>query len=214
MKHAGNGSGTKLRPRLRGEPTWDIALLYPPQGEWTEEEYLDLDLSTRRLIEYSDGFLEILPVPTLVHQFLVQFLYRQLHEFISRHDLGFVLITPLPVRLWKRKWREPDVLFIRPEQIPPARDYPKAIDLAMEVVSEGKKARQRDLETKRVEYAKARIPEYWTIDPEKRRIVVLRLVRNTYRIHGEFGPGETATSALLAGFSVSADAVFAAGAKP
>ena len=25
------------------EPTWEIAKLFPPQGQWTEEDYLELD---------------------------------------------------------------------------------------------------------------------------------------------------------------------------
>jgi hypothetical protein len=28
-----------------GEPAWEIAMLFPPQGHWTEEEYLALDTS-------------------------------------------------------------------------------------------------------------------------------------------------------------------------
>ena len=43
-------------------PTWELTdMLIPYQGEWTVEEYLKLD--TNRLIEYTDGFLEFLPMP-------------------------------------------------------------------------------------------------------------------------------------------------------
>jgi hypothetical protein len=45
-----------------GEPTWEIAHLFPIQGDWTEAEYLALD--TNHLIEFSDGHLEFLPMPT------------------------------------------------------------------------------------------------------------------------------------------------------
>jgi hypothetical protein len=33
------------------EPAWDIARLFPAQGEWSEEDYLELD--TNRLVEFS-----------------------------------------------------------------------------------------------------------------------------------------------------------------
>ena len=60
------------RPSRRGEPTWEMALLHPLQGAWSESEYLALH--TNRLIEYADGCLEFLPMPTLFHQAIVLFL--------------------------------------------------------------------------------------------------------------------------------------------
>ena len=40
------------------EPAWDVALLFPTQGNWTEDDYLELD--TNRLVEFSHGFVEVL----------------------------------------------------------------------------------------------------------------------------------------------------------
>jgi hypothetical protein len=56
----------------KGEPVWEIASLYPKQRYWSEEEYLALD--TNHLIEFSDGYIEVLPRPTRVHQSIVAFL--------------------------------------------------------------------------------------------------------------------------------------------
>jgi Uma2 family endonuclease len=78
------------------------------------------------------------------------------------------------------------------------------------VVSEGEENRERDLEIKRREYAKAGIAEYWIVDPQEQRITVLVLDGQTYRVHGVFAPGDQATSVLLPGFAVAVDAVFAA----
>ena len=48
------------RPVSRpGEPTWEIAELFPEQGGWTEEQYLAL--KTRRLVEYDNGTIEVRP---------------------------------------------------------------------------------------------------------------------------------------------------------
>ena len=77
-----------------------------------------------------------------------------------------------------------------------------------EVVSEDD--RRRDLETKRREYAQAGIPEYWIIDPERSRVVVLTLAGSRYRVHGEFTPGSRASSVLLPGLALEVSAVFAA----
>jgi Uma2 family endonuclease len=84
-------------------------------------------------------------------------------------------------------------------------------DLVMEVVSTGKEDRRRDLETKRQEYARAGIAEYWIIDPQEERITVLRLVGKKYVVHGEFSRGEKATSYLLQGFTVDVAETFSQG---
>src|SRR5438874_54466 len=187
-------------PMRRDEPTWDVALLFPAQGHWTEEEYLALN--TNCLVELVDGYLDVLPMPTVLHQLLVKFLHRCLDDFVTRLGLGLALFAPLPVRLWPAHLREPDVLFLRPGRVRDKRKPPDGADLVMEVLSEGQKNRERDLEVKRIEYAKARIPEYWIVDPEAKRITVLKLVADAYQIHGEFGLREKASSAVLQGFSV------------
>lgn len=192
-----------------GEPTWEVAYLFPAQGTWTEAEYLALGAS--RLVELSDGCLEVLPMPTILHQLIVAFLYEQLKAFVAAHATGMALFAPLPVRLRSLKYREPDIVYLRPGRVPNVRAQPQGADLVMEVVSEGTENRERDLVHKREEYAAAGISEYWIVDPEAQRITVLTLDGTAYRVHGEFGPGTQATSVLLPGFAVAVDAVFAAG---
>ncbi len=108
-----------------------------------------------------------------------------------------------------RKFREPDIVYIRRERAE-YRCQPEGADLAIEVVSEGEANRRRDLEIKPLDYAKANIPEYWIVDPEKKEITVLVLDGQTYRPHGIFGVDDTATSVLLSGFAVLARDVFVA----
>src|SRR5437867_209114 len=72
-----------------GEPTWEIAYLFPTQGTWCEEEYLALD--TNHLVELSQGRLEVLPMPTMSHQLLVIYLSGLMLAFVSPRDLGTVL---------------------------------------------------------------------------------------------------------------------------
>src|SRR5258705_11490817 len=93
-----------------GEPTWEVAYLFPAQGHWSEEEYLRL--STNRLLEFCDGTLEVLPMPTQWHQVIVLFLYRQLFQFVEPGGLGLVLVAPLRVKLWEGRIREPDLVFM------------------------------------------------------------------------------------------------------
>jgi Uma2 family endonuclease len=183
-------------------------LLFPVQGSWTEEDYLQLDAS--RLIEFSEGSIEVLPMPTKLHQRIVRFLFLLFDQFVRSKKLGEVLFSPLPVRLWPDKYREPDILYLRSGR-GEYRGRPEGADLVVEVVSEGEEHRRRDLEIKPPEYARAGIAEYWIVDPEKHQIVVLALEGDAYREHGVFGVEERATSFLLSGFDVSVRDVFAAG---
>jgi len=188
-----------------GELTWEVARFFPRQGQWTKEDYLSLD--TNNLVELSNGCLELLPMPTDFHQAIVAFLYEVLKAFAMAHALGIVRFASLPVELWPGQIREPDILYMKAENAHRIQDYWHGADLVMEVVSPSNA--DHDYHTKRQEYAQAGIPEYWIVDVIRRHILVLTLNGTTYRVHGDFGPGTTATSVLLPGFAVAVDDVLA-----
>jgi Uma2 family endonuclease len=165
------------------------------------------------MIELVDGKLEVLPMPTIFHQRLVEFLFTLLNQFVTNKSLGSVFFAPLPVYFDQKHYREPDVIFVRPERIA-GRDYPASADLVMEVVSEDPEGRNRDLVEKRRDYAMAGIPEYWIVDPQTGTVTVLALADKEYRTHGEFTAGSTASSALLPGFSINVSDLFAAAKRP
>ncbi len=201
----------RATPIQTTEPVWELADLFPHQGTWTEEDYLELE--TNHLIEYSHGQVEVLPMPTISHQRIVAFLYNQLLAFIVQFRPGAeVLFAPLKVRLWPGKYREPDIVVILSEHHERLHEqYLDLPDLVIEIVSPDN--RQLDVSVKRREYAQAGIPEYWIIDPEAERVLVLTLADNHYEVHGEFKTGDCATSSLLDGFEVNVEAVWAA-ARP
>lgn len=186
-------------------------MFYPRQGDWSEADYLALEARSNQLVELTDGCLEVHAMPTFMHQLILQFLFKVFDRFVREGQLGQVVVAPLPVRVGTGKFREPDIAFFRPERIEDLRKPPNGADLVVEVVSEGDKNRERDLVTKREDYALAGIPEYWIVDPEEKRITVLTLQGQGYREYGTFAPGGTASSILLSGFTVAVDAVFAAG---
>ncbi len=192
----------------RGDPTWEIACLFPAQGDWSVDQYLALD--TNWLIEYTDGCLEVLPMPTLLHQLIVKYIFGRLNDFVKGRIDGQVLFAPLPVKLSAKLYREPDIVYVRPERIKDVHGQPEGADLVVEVVSEGKENRERDLVEKPRLYAEAGISEYWIIDPQQRQIQVLTLEDKAYRVHGCFSDKQTANSVLLPGFSVGVNDVFAA----
>jgi Uma2 family endonuclease len=214
QKQAARKTKKKLSAEVldEGTPTWDIAYLFPAQGTWTEADYFELDHlpNTFPLPELSNGRLEILPMPTQIHQLIMLYLYEFLKSFVEVHVPGMVLVSAMKIKLGTGKFRQPDVLYMKAEHAHRRHNkYWEGADLVMEVVSGSRKDRKRDLEEKPVDYARAKIPEYWIIDPKERWIRVLTLRGRTYKLHGEFGPGTQATSVLLPGFAVSVDAVLA-----
>jgi Uma2 family endonuclease len=195
-------------PTSRG-PAWAIATLFPDQGQWSEGDYLGLD--TNHLVEFSDGYVEVLPMPKPAHQRIVLFIYSILSAFVARRNLGEVLVAPMPVRLRPGKYREPDVVLVLSQHDSHKRDgYWENPDLVMEVVSDDPASHNRDYEEKRLDYAEAGVGEYWIVDPQAQRITVLRLSGGSYVVHGEFSGQTPANSHLLAGFQVSPEAEFAA----
>ena len=188
------------------EPTWEVAWLFPAQGAWSEHEYLALNAS--RLVEFSHGRLEVLPMPSDRHQAIVGFIYMVFLAVVQQIG-GAIRFAPLRLRLWPGKFREPDIMLLRQADDSRRHDnYWTGADLVIEVVSEDDP--ERDLITKRLEYAQARIPEYWIVDPRNNAIVILHLAGASYEVHGQYGVGESATSATFSSVSVSVTAVFEA----
>ena len=206
--------GTSSRGRMAtkaGEPVWDLATLFPSQGNWSAEDYLGLD--TNRLIEFTDGCLEVLPMPTLLHQLIVDYLHSLIKAHIKSGGIGgLVVFAPLPVKFRSDLYREPDIVYLSPDRVAAmgSAKYPEGADLVVEVVSEGDEARERDYNSKRAVYAEHQVNEYWIVDPERKQITVLSLDDSTklYREHGVFKPGQQATSVLFGGFAVAVDDVF------
>src|SRR5215208_462311 len=137
------------------EPAWDLVSLYPPQGDWTDQDYLSFvdKLDTHRLIELVDGRIEVLPVPTEEHQSIVAFIYEAFVGFVRPRKLGKVLFTGLRVRLRSRNFREPDVVFLaKKNDAKRGSRFWTGADIAVEVVSPDDP--NRDYVKKRTDYAR------------------------------------------------------------
>ena len=55
----------------------------PAQGTWTEEHYLISTDYTNHLVEFTDGFLEPVPMPTDQHQSVLQLLFLAFFNFVN-----------------------------------------------------------------------------------------------------------------------------------
>lgn len=209
-KHQGINAVASDRS-VQPEPAWDVATLFPPQGQWSAADYLSLTKSTNRLVEFDSGCIEVLPMPTEAHQFIVRYLFLALHSFVAAKQLGEVVFAPIRVQTLPDKYREPDIALMLAENSERrSNSHWSGADLVMEVVSDDPESRDRDVNEKRTEYAAAGIDEYWIVDPQQEQITVLRLTTSQYHEHGVFGVGDEATSNLLAELSLDVAQVFAA----
>src|SRR5438105_7863562 len=138
--------------------------ILPPQGRWSEQEYLVLTDHRTRLIEFTDGFLEPLPIPTDKHQSLLKFLFVAFFHFFEVSRGGNVQFAPLRLQVRQGKFREPDLVLLLSATDPRRQDrFWLGADLALDVVSEDKP--ERDLIYKRGDYSEARVPEYLVVNP-------------------------------------------------
>lgn len=179
------------------------------QGLWTEEQYLKLTDQSKHLIEFTDGYLEGLAMPTRSHQRMLAQLYELFAIFLRTHG-GEVLFAPLRLQIRPGKQREPDILLVLNEHDPRNQErFWLGADLVVEIVSPDDP--ERDTIEKVADYAEARIPEYWIVNPLDQSITVLTLSDEGYSIYGIFKRGTLAHSALLPDLAVSVDSIFDAG---
>ena len=176
------------------------------QKPWTEAQYLRLTRTSRQLLEFTDGRLDVLPMPTDRHQVIVRFLLLALHPLALELG-GTVLFAPLRLRIREGKFREPDLLLVLDASDPRrANDFWTGADLVVEVVSPADPG--RDTRDKRLDYAEARIPEYWVVNPLDETVTVLVLQGSGYVEHGVFGRGQKTESVCLRGCSLDVASVF------
>lgn len=178
----------------------------PRQGHWDQDAYLWLTDQTSRLIELTDGNIEVLPMPTDEQQSILAYLYSVFFAFLQASG-GKVLFAPLRLRIRQGQFREPDLLLVRDAKDTRRQNrFWLGADLVVEIVSPDQP--ERDLVDKRSDYAEADIPEYWIVDPRTETVTVLRLAGSAYVEHGVFSRGTRASSVVLDGLTVDIGAVF------
>lgn len=142
----------------------------------TLQEFLDAEVVEGYRYELARGVLEVTEVPNEPHGDIEWFLGR----LLALYDLsrpGFIRRVAMggSTRLWLPgmvSGRNPDIAVIL-QNAP--RDYRsrRIPVLAIEIVSPGRLARERDYVTKREEYLAYGLLEYWIVDPIETRVTVL-----------------------------------------
>jgi Uma2 family endonuclease len=147
---------------------------WPPPGEATEKDLIQIQRREKRNYELVDGTLveKIMGAPESCLTSNLDFAFR---THLATNDAGFIMLSDGPTRLRKRLVRIPDLSFISWERMP-TRDYPATPiagvvpNLAVEVLSAGN--RPAEMARKRNEYFLAGVQLVWEVDPFARTVAV------------------------------------------
>jgi Uma2 family endonuclease len=179
----------------------------PPQGSWTYEDYAALPDDGHRY-EIVNGVLVMTPAPTPEHQDIVLEIAAYLRIHIKLAGLGRVFPSPIDVDLGPKNVFQPDVVVVLNAHLDrvAAKKIVGAPDLVVEVVSPGSGVMDRI--AKYAIYARAGIPEYWIVKPEKKTVEIFVLEDGEYGSLGIFGGQQTLSSRVVPGSSVRVEQFF------
>jgi Uma2 family endonuclease len=130
---------------------------------------------------------------------LFGWLFFVLYGYVARKKLGRVFGSRVAFRLEDRQSPEPDISFLRTENADriEAGRVEGPPDLAIEIVSP--ESVERDYHKKRKQYQRSGVSEYWILDEEEQKVLLLR--RNARGRYQEVQPRRGKLySEVLSGF--------------
>jgi Uma2 family endonuclease len=171
----------------------------------TLEEFLARP-DTNQPMEYEDGQVILLPMPTSKHQRINRQITLVLN---SAKPSGEILYAPMDVVLDGRSY-QPDIFWIREGGtcVDKGTYFEGPPDLVVEILSPS--TGRRDRRDKFVAYEQHGVSEYWMVDQESALVEIYTLVDGKFQRHGAFGAEDTFTSpALGADKPIDGKAIFA-----
>jgi Uma2 family endonuclease len=175
----------RLTGVLMGGKLEAMAVVINSETKLTYDDYVLLP-EDGKIHEIIDGEHYMTPAPETYHQILSGRIQFQLYEQIQERELGVVFTAPTDVQLSEIDIVQPDLLVIlaaRKSIVSPAKVIGPP-DLVIEILSES--TGRKDRELKRDLYQKAKVPEYWLVDPKSQQITVFRLKGGSFETAGSF----------------------------
>jgi len=182
----------------------------PARTRITASEYFQLpEYAQHDLIQLIDGEVVISMPPVLRHQMIVGKILFLLMK-LAEDKGGLALTAPTEVQLDASNVYEPDVLYIRPENLSIAEQDEKRLigapDLVVEVLSPG--TAKIDRQEKYQAYEAHGVGEYWIVDPAYEVVEVWTLdAERRFRRLGAFA-GDDAFDSVVLGEPVTVKTFF------
>jgi Uma2 family endonuclease len=139
------------------------------ETEWTAEMVRALPDDGRRY-EVLDGELFVSPSPRPDHQAVVLRLALILHDYVEKHGLGWVFVSPADLEFSPRRYLQPDIFVVANTGRGRPRVWADARPLSLVVEVKSESTARADRWNKRTIYQGERIPEYWIVDPDARLV--------------------------------------------
>ena len=174
------------------------------EKHYTWADYRAMPEETRA--EIIDGeFFDMSAAPALLHQHVVGALHSAFGAFFNGHPCT-VFLSPVDVKLDDDTVVQPDLLVVCNREQMQVTHIEGPPSLVVEILSPHSHLHDRWRKMRR--YAAAGLAEYWIVDPVAHLIEIYLLDGASYRLYGNFGPGETARSAQFKALEVAVDTLF------
>jgi len=174
--------------------------------KFTYQDYLHLPDDGKRY-QVIDGELHRVPAPIPKHQMISMNLERILYDYARKED-GRVFHAPCDVVFTDIDVVQPDVFYVCHDrlEIIKEKNVQGAPDLIVGILSPY--SEKIDKITKTKLYARFGVKEYWIVDPDKKKVTVLKLKGESYKTQDVSGVRDSFKSTLLKGLEIEVSEIF------
>jgi Uma2 family endonuclease len=162
--------------------------------------------------ELIDGELHVSSAPGFIHQTVVMNIAMAVGDYLRQHPIGRI-VPGVGVIFDDYNGVIPDLVFATHERMRKALGggrFRAAPEIVIEILSPGVSNERRDPHVKLALYAARGVDEYWIVDPENRSVEIHRRdVAGKLAFDSSVLQGDELTCALLPGFKVRVDTLFA-----
>ncbi|MEO5651065.1 MAG: Uma2 family endonuclease [Ginsengibacter sp.] len=120
------------------------------------------------------------PAPQDLHQVVLGEIYVELSLYLRKNKMGQVRMAPYDVHFSKQNILQPDILFIKNENLHKveSKGLLGSPDMIIEILSPS--TSQLDFEEKKLVYERFGVQEYFIIDPNSKLVYPFFLNKNEY----------------------------------
>ena len=188
----------------------------PKENErFTYADYLAQDENSERM-EIIDGEVFVMSSPTTSHQRISRELFRQLANFLDGKSCE-AFSVPLDVRLFEKDGDkpedvdtviQPDIMVVCDKNKLDKHGCKGAPNLVIEILSPS--TYQRDCLIKFNLYLRAKVPEFWLVDPEEKTVRVCLLGSDgLYNVSKAYKANDIVKVNVLEGCFIELSKIFA-----
>jgi Uma2 family endonuclease len=151
-------------------------IIHPPKSMLEVWE----SLPEGTLCQLINNKLIMSPAPLDIHQVVLNDINFEIFSFLRKSKIGQIRIAPYDVHFSKENILQPDILFIKNENLHKieSKGLFGSPDMIIEVLSPS--TSQLDFEEKKLVYQRFRVQEYFIIDPASKMVYAFFLNKNEY----------------------------------